>query len=240
MDAGRSEQVLKGRKGEERWTDRVKDVIYRLGIPVLTLLLKLLFRLEVIGRENVPQGQGVLLVARHRSYWDIPLLLAALGPRNRIYFLARHTLLKNPFFHPFVKYFAIPINRENFGLDDFRKVVRAIQSDKIVGIFPEGTTLPTAQVRVGAIRFAERSDKPFLPVRIEAQGPYPPKYPFHWPKVRVWIGKPFTLQELEREVLTGTEGRAERYEKLARALMARIDQAGLSEALQRARTGSRS
>jgi 1-acyl-sn-glycerol-3-phosphate acyltransferase len=240
MGAGKSERVHEVHKGEERWTDRVKDVIYRLGVPVLTLFLKLLFRLEVVGRENVPRGRGGLLVARHRSYWDIPLLLAALGPRNRIFFLARHTLLKNPFFYPFVRYFAIPINRENFGLDDFRKVVRAIQSDKIVGIFPEGTTLPTAEVRVGAVRFAERSGKPFLPARIDAQGPYPPKYPFRWPKVRVWIGKPFTLQELEREVLTGTESRAERYEKLAQALMVRIDQAGLDEASEHVRTSSRS
>jgi len=205
--------------------ERIKAVLYRIGIPLLGLLLKLLFRLRVEGRENVPRGQGVLLVARHRSYWDIPLILAALGGRNRIHFLARHTLLRNPFFHPFVKYFAIPINRENFGREDFRKVVRALEREKIVGIFPEGTTLPTDRVRLGVIKFAERSGRPFLPVRLDTQGPYPPKYPFGFPRVRALIGRPFSLQDLEAE-LTGSESRRERYEKLARRLMERIDRVG--------------
>ncbi len=205
--------------------ERIKNAIYRIGVPLLGLLLRLLFRLRVEGRENVPRGQGVLLVARHRSYWDIPLLLAALGGRNRIHFLARHTLLRNPFFHPFVKYFAIPINRESFGREDFRKVVRALEREQIVGIFPEGTTLPTDQVRIGVIKFAERSGRPFLPVRLDTQGPYPPKYPFGFPRVRALIGKPFSLKELEAG-LTGTESRRERYEKLARRLMERVDRVG--------------
>ena len=208
--------------------ERIKSGIYRVGVPLLGLLLKPLFRLRVEGRENVPPGRGVLLVARHRSYWDIPLLLAALGGRNRIHFLARHTLLRNPFFYPFVKYFAIPINRENFGREDFRRVVRALEREKIVGIFPEGTTLPTDRVRIGVIKFAERSGRPFLPVRLETEGPYPPRYPFGFPRVRALIGKPFSLRELEAE-LTGAESRRERYEKLARALMERVDRVGQEE-----------
>lgn len=208
--------------------EKIKGVLYRIGVPLLGLLLTLLFRLRVEGRENIPSGKGVLLVARHRSYWDVPLLLAALGGRHRIHFLARHTLLRNVFLYPFVKYFALPINREHFGREDFRRVVRALEREQIVGIFPEGTTLPTDQVRLGVIKFAERSGRPFLPVRLDAQGPYPPKYPFGFPRVRALIGKPFSLQELEAE-LTGTESRRQRYEKLARRLMERIDRLGVSK-----------
>ena len=212
----------------QRLGEHIKEIIYRIGIPILALVLKLLFRLEIRGRENVPEGHGALLVARHRSYWDIPILLAALGPRHRIYFIARHTLLKNLFFHPFVKHFAISVNRERFGIEDFRKIIRAIDEEKIVGIFPEGTTYPTDEVRIGVIRFAERSGKPFLPVRLETNGPYPPNYPFGFPRIRVWIGRPFPLDELREEMqLTDRESRAERYEKLARALMERIDRTGI-------------
>lgn len=203
----------------------VKDLIYRAGTWLLTLLLKVLFRLRVIGRENVPQGRGFLLVARHRSYWDVPLLVAALGGHNRIHFLARHTLLRNPFFFPFVKAFAITIDRERFGREDFRVVLKAIEDDKIVGIFPEGTTLPTSQIRTGVIRFAERTQKEFLPVRLAAEGPYPPRYPFGFPRMTAWIGRPFTLSELEED-LAGGETRRERYERLGRALMERIDRVG--------------
>lgn len=206
-----------------------KNWIYRGGTGLLTLMLKALFRLRVVGRENVPHGRGVLLVARHRSYWDIPILIAALGGRNRIYFVARHTLLKNPFLYPFVKGFAVPINRENFGREDYRKVLQAIEADRIVGIFPEGTTRPTDQIRMGTIRFAEHTQREFLPVRLEAEGPYPPRYPFGFPRITAWIGRPFTLQELEQD-LTGDEMRRQRYEQLAHRLMNRLDQVGLPSA----------
>ncbi len=214
----------------------MKDLIYLIGTWVLTLFLKVLFRLRVIGREHVPPGRGVLLVARHRSYWDIPLIISALGGRNRIYFVARHTLLKNPFFYPFVKGFAIPIHRENFGREDYRKILEAIFSDRLVGIFPEGTTRPTDQIRLGTIRFAEYSQREFLPVRLEANGPYPPRYPFGFPRITAWIGRPFGLQELERDL--PTLSRRERYERLARRLMERIDRVGLEERLAVAAKGA--
>lgn len=205
----------------------IKDLIYRAGTGLLTLLLRLLFRLRVIGRENIPKVKGFLLVARHRSYWDIPLLIAALGGRNRIHFVARHTLLKNPFFYPFVKGFAILINREHFSREDYRRVLRAIEAERIVGIFPEGTTKPTNRIRLGAIRFAEHTGREFLPVRLEAEGPYPPRYPFHWPKITAWIGKPFHLSDLEKDLgVGGRIRRHEHYERLVQLLMERIDRAG--------------
>ncbi|OGF53187.1 MAG: hypothetical protein A2Z21_04905 [Candidatus Fraserbacteria bacterium RBG_16_55_9] len=203
-----------------------KDLIYRASTWILTLVLKTLFRLEVVGRENIPKGRGVLLVSRHRSYWDIPILIAALGSRNRIYFVGRNTLLKNPFFYPFAKGFAILINREHFGREDYRKILAAIEADRIVGIFPEGTTHPTDQIRVGTIRFAEHTQREFLPVRLEAEGPYPPRYPFGFPHMTARIGRPFELNDLERD-LTGEEERRERYEHLGSRLMDRIDQVGL-------------
>jgi len=63
----------------------------------LSVLLKILFRLRVCGRENVKRDGTYIAVGRHRSYWDIPMMLAALGARNRIHFIARRELMKkNP------------------------------------------------------------------------------------------------------------------------------------------------
>ena len=205
----------------------VKDLIYRAGTWFLTVILKVLFRLEVAGRENIPKGRGVLLVARHRSYWDIPILIAALGARNRIYFVGRNTLLKNPFFYPFVKGFAILIDREKFGREDYRKILEAIEANHIVGIFPEGTTRPTEQIRLGTIRFAEHTQREFLPVRLEAEGPYPPRYPFGFPRIKAMIGPPFTLSDLKGKSADGGKERRERYEQLGHLLMERIDQVDL-------------
>ncbi len=203
-----------------------KDGFYKFGTVVLFLLSKVLFRLRVYGRENIPESGNFIIVARHRSWWDIPLIVVALGPRYRIHFVARRTLNEeHPFLlRPFVNGYAIPIDREHFRKGDFVKVLAALEQGKIVGIFPEGTTKQGAPVRSGVVRFAKRAGRDFLPVKIKAMGPYPPKF-LEWPKLDIFIGKPLGLRDLEFD-LDGSEGRHEREDKLSQLLMQRVDGLG--------------
>jgi len=203
-----------------------KERIYRLITWLAGGVTWLLFGLKIHGRDNIPAGHGFLLIARHRSYWDIPLLAVALGTGRRIHFVARRTLQRNPLLRPLIKNFTIAIDREHFRLQDYRRISQALEADKIVGIFPEGTTRNTETIGSGVARFAERSGRPILPIRIAARGPYPPKYPFGLPRIDIWIGRSFRLAELESE-LDRTSSRQERYAQLSRALMQRIERAGL-------------
>lgn len=205
-----------------------KDLFYSLAVGILWLISKPLFRLRVFGRESLPQD-GAILIARHRSYWDIPLLAVAVGGLRRIYFVARESLIEeNPFIGLFVKIYAIPIDREHFGRSDYRRVLEAIESQKLVGIFPEGTTKGSPLPRVGAARLAERTGQKFLPVNIVAHGPYPPQYPFRFPRVEIRIGRPFYLEDLIRGLPAGLE-RSERYERLSLMLMEWVDGVGRVE-----------
>jgi 1-acyl-sn-glycerol-3-phosphate acyltransferase len=192
---------------------------------ILWLVAKILFRLRVFGRGNLPQD-GAILIARHRSYWDVPLLAVAVGGRRKIHFLARKSLIKeNPLIGLFVKWYAIPIDRENFRRSDYRNVLAAIRSEKLVGIFPEGTTKAVDLPRIGVARFAERTGQKILPVNIITHGPYPPRYPFRFPRVEVRIGRPFKIDELTAK-LPPDLGKSERYERLGLMLMERIDGVG--------------
>ncbi|MCS6937401.1 MAG: 1-acyl-sn-glycerol-3-phosphate acyltransferase [Candidatus Bipolaricaulota bacterium] len=208
--------------------EALKGFFYWLLAPVLGVIVRALFRLRVRGWENLPPQRGFLLVARHRSYWDIPLLITALGRHHRIYFVARRTLLQeNPFLAFWVRHYAITIDREHFRPEDFRKVIQALQEQKIVGIFPEGTTRNPQRVHPGVVRFAERTQSEIVPVRLEARGPYPPKYPFRWPQITAHIGAPFSLRDLEFDLPDTIEDRHERYQKLADLLMERVDRTGI-------------
>ncbi|GBC76027.1 1-acyl-sn-glycerol-3-phosphate acyltransferase [bacterium HR07] len=203
-----------------------KDWLYRLLAMLVGVAVRVLFRFRVRGREHIPARGGFLVVARHRSYWDIPLVAVALGGRHRIHFVARKTLLQeNKFLAFFVRLFAITIDREHFQVEDMRKVLEAIKSGKIVGIFPEGTTQKPQRAHPGVIRFAERTNSEFVAVRFEARGPYPPKYPFRWPQITAYISAPFSLRDLEFDLGEITD-RHERYQKLADLLMERIDRVG--------------
>ena len=199
----------------------LKGVFY----TVLVLLLApvwVLFRLRVYGRERIALDGRYIAVARHRSYWDIILLVIAFGWRNRIHFIARKGLLKNPIFMPFVRLFSTTIGRENFTKDDFRRTLQSFRNERIIGIFPEGTTRSRIDAKAGAIRFACLTEKELLPVRIEARGLYPPRYPFHFPQVTVSIGKALGISDLEAEI-GPAEGRANRNLLLSKRLMERID-----------------
>lgn len=197
--------------------ERTRDVLYAILVGLATPFVWGLFRLSVRGKPH-PHG---IVVAPHRSYWDIPILCVAFGPFRRIVFLARHGLLRNPAFAPFVWGFAVVINREDFGLRDFRKALGAAQRVRWLGIFPEGTTRPGAQPKPGAIRFAELLNLPFIPVRLVAHGPYPPRPRWRFPKVEVRIGPAFTVAELSQG-LPPNLPRAERYRLLSQRLMERI------------------
>ncbi len=203
--------------------ERLRDVLYGVLVLVFWPLVAALFRLRVRGREHL-RVRGIL-VAPHRSYWDIPILCAACGPFRRVSFIARTGLLRNPSFAPLVWGFATIIDREDFGREDMRKMLALDKRARLIGIFPEGTTRPGAQPKPGAIWLAERTGRPFIPVNVVPRGPYPPprwgKIPVRFPQVEVRIGAPVTVEELGRTLPAGLS-RPERYRELAQQLMAHI------------------
>ncbi len=209
------------RNAAARLVEALKDIIYGLLVILAATVIYPLFRLRVYGRANLKEGG--ILVARHRSYWDIPLICVACGPRHRVNFIARRGLLRNPIFAPFVWGFATVIDRERFGPDDYKRTIRAARRSRILGIFPEGTTRPGARPRTGAVRLAELLRKPLIPVNIVPKGPYPPrKFPPCFPRIIIHIGRPLFLEELARDLPEGIR-RTERYRLLTHRLMEIID-----------------
>jgi len=203
----------------------VKDAIYFIITWVLVALVKMLFRFRVVGRENLKRDGTYIAVARHRSYWDIPLMVAALGACNRIHFIARRGLMKgNPIAKLAIRAYSTIINRDRFSKVDFRRVLEACKRERLIGLFPEGTTRHRVDAKAGAIRFAALANKLLLPVNIQPTGPYPPEYPFRYPRVTVSIGEAFSVADLEDGVGDG-KSRADVNKTMSVRLMERVDTA---------------
>jgi len=171
----------------------------------------------------IEAGKEYIIVARHRSYWDIPILVVAFGVRNRIQFIAREGLKKNLLFRPLLRLFSTTIDRDNFGRRDFRRVLETMRKERLIGIFPEGTTKAQAGAKTGVIHFARLTSKLLLPVHLKADGPYPPGYPFKFPRVTVSIGEAVSLQDLEKEIEILPGKSSDRASALTERLMERID-----------------
>ena len=91
----------------------IKNGFYAFLVAMLFVAAKLLFRLRVRGRANFDRHSEYIAVARHRSYWDIPVFAIAFGAWNRVHFIARKGLMKgNVLVQPVIRAYATIIDRE--------------------------------------------------------------------------------------------------------------------------------
>ncbi len=128
--------------------------------------------LTVEGRENIPQNGPCVFVGNHRSYYDIPLLLAGLDKPHGI--LAKEELEKIPLLNRWMKLLGCVFVQR----DDVRASVRAlndataiVQGGKSFVIFPEGTRYKgeeggAGEFKNGAFRIAVKTGAPVVPVAI--------------------------------------------------------------------------
>lgn len=210
---------------------KILNKLHRLAYVAFLLLIgifvKLLFNLEVKGKENIPEfTDDLVITSSHNSYWDPPLIGVTFGPKYQIHFIARKGLLENPLFSLPVRMFSTTIDRDNFGKKDLIKVMKAFKQDGLICIFPEGTTSENAPPKSGTIRLAEKTNRRFLPTKINIKRS-PLDFPFFFTPAKLIIGEPINLDELKRSFL-GTDKLDSNvltdvdYQKLSSRLMERI------------------
>ena len=128
--------------------------------------------LSVEGLENIPKDRPCVFVANHRSYYDIPLLLAGLEKPHGI--LAKEELEKIPLLNRWMKLLGCVFVQR----DDVRASVRAlndataiVEGGRSFVIFPEGTRYKgeeggAGEFKAGAFRIAVKTGAPVVPVAV--------------------------------------------------------------------------
>ena len=102
------------------------------------LRLKLIYRLEVKGMENIPKDNEYIICANHLSTLDPPLL-ASIFPR-RIAFMAKQELFDIPFICWWIDWLGtFAVNRESLDPSTIKTVMEIKKSKWVLGIFPQGT-----------------------------------------------------------------------------------------------------
>ena len=126
-------------------------------------------RLSIEGLDNIPKDGPCVFVANHRSYYDIPLLLAGLDEPYGI--LAKEELGKIPLLNRWMKLLGCVFVQR----DDVRASVRAlndataiVESGRSFIIFPEGTRYKgeeggAGEFKAGAFRIAVKTGAPAPP-----------------------------------------------------------------------------
>jgi len=113
-------------------------MLYKLLRPLVVLLFKLLFRIEIKGKENFPKEQPFILASNHLSNLD-PIVLGVACP-YRLYFIAKEELFQEKIFAFFLKKLgAIPLKRKKIDLRTIKKGLFLLKKEKKpLAIFPQG------------------------------------------------------------------------------------------------------
>ena len=99
---------------------------------------KLVYRLEVHGKENIPKDNNFIIAANHLSTLDPPLMCAIMN--RGVAYMAKKELFENPFMRWWLNWLgAFAVDREKLGVSTIKTVRNIKQTGWVLGIFPQGT-----------------------------------------------------------------------------------------------------
>lgn len=178
----------------------MKVTVYSFVRSLVNAVLKPVYRIEVIGRENVPADGGVLLCANHIDNLDPPVV-GITAPRP-VHFMAKEELFSVPVLGKIVPHLnAFPVKRGMSDREALRKGLGILKDGKVLGLFPEGTRSKTGEMGkglAGAGFFALRSDAQVVPCAVI--GPYKA-----FKKLKVVYGKPIDMESIKEKKLNAEQ-----------------------------------
>lgn len=172
-------------------------VLYYIVFCIAQVVVRLVYPVRSIGRQNLPKNTGYVLAPNHIKAIDPLYVLLARGFAKKMMVMGKEELFKispvlNFFWHVFG---AFPIDRGKGDMQALERCVQEMKTGRGLLIFPEGTRTKTGalgRLKSGAFVVAQKAGAPMVPCLIwyKAGGPKP------FRRITVVFGKPVSLQEM--------------------------------------------
>ncbi len=141
-----------------------------LGVKMLRgslfALMRILFRIEHQGMENIPAEGPLIIVANHSTYFDPFWIAVKIYRATR--FMAWDKIFKFPVAGALFRWLgAFPVSLENPESSALKESIRILRSGEALMIFPEGGRGPEESLlpfKEGAAHLALKYGVPVLPV----------------------------------------------------------------------------
>lgn len=168
-----------------------QPIVYRILRPILKGLFIFLYRPTIEGKENIPKHGRVVVCGNHTHNLDSAILLSS--TKRTVHFLAKDELFKGIGKYFFKSMACIPVNRRQKDHNAMESAIRVLESDELIGIFPEGTFNRTKDIvmpfKYGAVSMAHKTNSAIVPFSITG------KYKmFKKNSVKICFGKPYKIK----------------------------------------------
>lgn len=142
-------------------------------IVVLNIVFRTVYRMKVVGTENIPKEGALIFCGNHKTYLDPPAITVTNG--RKMSFMAKEQLKENWLFAFLGWAFeAIYVKRDSKDIGPLKKSLTVLKSGDCLGIFPEGTRngleKNNGEVKNGAAYLALKTGAKIVPVGIVGNG----------------------------------------------------------------------
>lgn len=182
----------------------MKEFLKKIGRGIVKgaiyIYCKVVYRMKVVGKENIPNEGPIIICGNHRTFLDPPLIEVTCGRYTR--FLAKEELTKSKFLAFLgIVFDAILVKRDSKEVTAIKESLKTLKNGQCLALFPEGTRNGLAkgeEVKDGAAFFALRSGAKVVPCGIKGgtKGDW---------KVTITYGKPLDFSKYkgskDKEVL---------------------------------------
>lgn len=131
---------------------------------------KFVYRLNIIGKENIPKEGPLLFCGNHRTYLDPPIIIITAG--RKMSFMAKEELKSNFLIKTMCNlYDGIWVKRDQKDISSLKDSLRVLKNGGCIGIFPEGTRngleKNDGKLKNGAAYMAIRTGAKIIPIGIQ-------------------------------------------------------------------------
>ena len=132
------------------------------------LIFKVIYRLEVYGKENIPNNNNYIIAANHLSNFDPPLVCSVVD--RGVAYMAKKELFDNLLMRWWLDWLgAFAVDREKLGVSTIKTVKKIKETGWVLGIFPQGTRQTNGEISnitKGFVSLAKSTKCGILPIGI--------------------------------------------------------------------------
>lgn len=165
-------------------------MFYDFARAIVKFAFMFVFRVKVVGKENIPNKGGVIIAVNHRSNFDP--VIAAIYCKRRLNFMAKEELFKRPVFGRLIaRLGAFPVSRGSGDVSAVKAAFGVLKKEGALLMFPQGRRMKNGQrgtAHQGVAMIAHKMKVPVIPMLITGD------YKF-MSKITVQIGTPMDFSE---------------------------------------------